>query len=415
MSKLYYTEEGRVIATLGEELTRYRRARKVLHLPGTSGPAQAYVLARPYPGYEGPLRIAVNGQELPPIMPASSRSFLWYGAEVEPGLVRPGANIIDLWTDATSMTGWGLAMEGGVAQPGSSITDDAGASWRSERMGYLNAQLGEYVVRVRLAEGEDPPPPAPVWEDRTHPRVARLLDIIPAGARERGSLLERVRALSTWLSTSWEHTDSDRASLYTPWDAETILAWGSRRVGHDGRIPITMCVHYAVAFVTCCQALGIQARCAVFASDINTFDGHFTAEVWFEDLGKWVFVDPNSDLLFCRDGVPMSISEIQAAGGDLRGLASFGRGTAYQRAFPHMASFVEENLMEGLFIRRRAAWMRSDFVAHPELTPPGHGATAYCETGLIWETQDRERGFGMFPYFGGPEYFDAAPAWPDRS
>ena len=174
-----------------------------------------------------------------------------------------------------------------------------------------------------------------------------------------------------------------------------------------------MCVHYGVAFVTSCQALGIVARCAVFASDINTFDGHFAAEVWFEDLGKWVFIDPNSDLMFARDGVPLSIAEIQEAGRDLRGLAAWGPGSDYQLSFPHMASFAQENLMKGLFIRRRATWLRSDFISHPESSPPGHGAAAYCETGLIWETRNRDNGFGMFPYFGGPEYFDAAPQGTD--
>jgi transglutaminase-like putative cysteine protease len=415
MSRLYCTEEGRVISTLGEELTRYRHARKVLDLPATDGPVTVFLLARPHAGFDGPLRMAVNAQEVPPVPPGSAPSYLWYEAALDPDLLRVGKNAFELWTDASSMTGWGLAIEGGLAARGSSVSDDAGATWRSERMGYLNGQIGEYVVRVRLAEGEDPPPPALVHEDPAHPRLAALRQLMPAAAREGGTRLDRVRALSTWLSTSWQHTDSVAGSVYTPWDPETILAWGARRVGHDGRLPVTMCVHYGVAMVMSCQALGIPARCAAFASDINTSDGHFAAEVWFDDLGKWVFVDANADLLFRRDGIPLSIGEIQAAGSDLRELASFGPGADYQRGFPHMASFVEENLMQGLFVRRRAAWLRSDFLSHPERTPPGHGATAYCETGLVWETRDRDRGFGMFPFFGDAQYFDAAPDWPARS
>ncbi len=49
MSRLYHSEKGYVLPTLCEELTRYRRARKVLHLPGTSEPATLYVLARAWP------------------------------------------------------------------------------------------------------------------------------------------------------------------------------------------------------------------------------------------------------------------------------------------------------------------------------------------------------------------------------
>ena len=39
MSRLYHTEEGRVIPSLCEELTRFRWARKTLDLPATSAPA----------------------------------------------------------------------------------------------------------------------------------------------------------------------------------------------------------------------------------------------------------------------------------------------------------------------------------------------------------------------------------------
>ena len=35
MSRLYYSEEGRVIPSLGEELTRFRHLRKTLDLPAT--------------------------------------------------------------------------------------------------------------------------------------------------------------------------------------------------------------------------------------------------------------------------------------------------------------------------------------------------------------------------------------------
>ena len=306
------------------------------------------------------------------------------------------------------MTGWGLAMEGGMATTASSRSDDGGATWRRDRMGYLGSQIGEYIVRMRLAEGEDPSPPMPILEDPTHPRVARLRDRIPAGIRAEATPLERIRALSTWLSTAFDHVDSSRAALYTAWDAETIIDWGSSGIGHDGRKPITMCVHYGVAFVSCCQALGIPARCAVFANEINSFDGHFAAEAWLEDRGKWIFVDPNTDLTFMRDGEPLSIAEVQDEGDDLRPLARWGPGADHQRRFPHMASFMDEAMMTGRFIRRRAVWSRSDLVSHPEQSPPGHGSTAYCESDLVWDERSRPA-LGMFRYFGGPAFFDARP------
>lgn len=409
MSKLYLSESGHVVPTLCEELTTYRRARKVLQLPGTAAPGTLYILARAYAGSDLPLRLAVNGTEVPAVQPKSSEAYLWYDAPVDASLLKSGANTFEFWTDATAMNAWSLAIEAGHAEPESSISDDGGKTWRNEKMGYLNVLRGEYAVRMRLAEGEDPAPPAMVWEDPTNPRLESLRQIMPAQALEPGPLLSRVRALTSWISSSWEHTNSARAAQYAPWDAETILAWGKARSGHDNRLPIVMCVHYAVAFVSCCQAAGIPARCAVFIGTLGGSDGHFVAEVWLEDYAKWVMVDPNLDAILWKDGVPLSVTEIQQAGSDLSELVEWGPGSEFQRRYPHIVEFMEDNFSRGLFVRHRSIWPRADFLSHPELSPPGHGSTAYCETSLVWEKRDLQRGLGMFPHFADPVYFDAPP------
>ena len=408
MSKLYYTENGHVVPTLCEEVTTYRRARKVLRLPATSGPGTLYLLARCYKGSASPLRVSVNGREVPPIPPGDPAAYFWYAIQIDPSLLVEGASTFEFWADATAMNAWSLAMEGGYASPESFISDDGGGTWRNERMGYLNVQRGEYVVRMRLAEGEDPPPPRMVWEDASNPRLARLRQIMPPMTVDDGPLMRRVRALSSWLSASWEHTSSGRAAQYAPWDVETILAWGKARSGHAGQLGITMCVHYGAAFVSCCQAVGIPARCAVLMGTPNGYNGHFVAEVWFEEYGKWVMVDANADAIVFKDGVPLSIPEIQRAGDDLSGLIEWGPGAQFQRTFPHMVEFARNNLEKGVCFRHRSIWHRADFQTHPELTPPGHGSTSYCETGLIWEKRDL-KDFGMFPYFGDAAYFDAPP------
>jgi transglutaminase-like putative cysteine protease len=407
MSVLYYSESGRVIPTLGEELTTWRRARKVLDLPPTDAPGTLYLLARPYAAR--PLRVAANGVELPPVEPAYAPAYHWYAIPVDPALLRAGANRFEFWTDASAMNAWSLAMEAGHAQPESYTSDDGGATWRNEKMGYLNALRGEYVVRVRLQEGQDPPPPPLIWEDAAHPRVASLRKGMPPQALGPGPRMARVRALSGWLASSWEHTAQNRAALYAPWDAETILAWGKARSGHNGERPIVMCVHYAAAFVSCCQAAGIPARCAIGTAAINGPNGHFVAEVWFDEYFKWVMVDPNSDAIFWQGGVPLSIAEIQQAGCDLSALIEWGPGTAYQRQFPHMVHFIENSLETGRCFVHRSLWPRADLLSHPEASPPGHGALTYCETGLVWEARDLARGLGMFPRFAEPGYVDAPP------
>ncbi len=415
MSRLYYTEDGRVLPTLCEELTTFRRTRKILTLPETRGPAAVYLLARSYPDNDRPLRLAVNGEEVAAVEPGRPGAYDWHEVAVDATLLKAGENVFDLWTDRTSMTGWSLALEPGHASPGSAVSDDGGATWRQERMGYLNAVLGEYVVRVRLAEGEDPPPPRVVWELPDGPKQASLRKIMPPVTRDQGPLLKRVRAISSWLASSWEHTSSARAEQYCPWDAETILAWGSSQSGHGGHRPITMCVHYAAAFVAAAQAVGIPARCAVLTEALNGSQGHFVTEVWFEDYGKWVMVDPNADAIVFRNGEPLSMTEIQEAVPNLKGVIEWGTGTEYQRTFPHMVEFVESNLEKGVCFKHRSVWYRSDLLSRPELSPPGHGSLSYCETGLIWEKGDLDRGFGMFPYFGEPGYFDDPPDFGDAN
>ena len=210
MSRLYYSEDGHVVPTMCEEMTTFRRARKALHLPGTSAPGTLHLLARPYKGSDLPLRMSVNGREVAPVPPGNPAAYFWYRAEVDPALLRAGSNLFEFWTDATAMNAWSLAMEGGHATPESFVSDDGGKAWRNERMGYLNVQRGEYVVRVRLQEGEDPPPPRMVWEDAANLRLTHLRKLMPPVAVDEGPLMRRVRAISSWLSGSFEHTGSGR-------------------------------------------------------------------------------------------------------------------------------------------------------------------------------------------------------------
>ncbi len=88
MSRLYHTEEGRVIPSLCEELTRFRRARKILDLPATAAPAEVFLLARPYPGHTGPLRLSVNGREAAAVEPSRPGVYQWYRVEVEAEALR---------------------------------------------------------------------------------------------------------------------------------------------------------------------------------------------------------------------------------------------------------------------------------------------------------------------------------------
>ncbi|MBM3263837.1 MAG: transglutaminase domain-containing protein [candidate division Zixibacteria bacterium] len=408
MSRLHAHEKGHVLPTLCEELTHFRRARSIFRLSATPGTSILYVLARPHRSGDNPLRIAINGQELPPVAPGDAFWYLWHAVPLPGELLRPGDNTVECWCDATAMNGWSLGIENGKAWH-SSVSDDGGQTWRRHGMGYLNNLNGEYVIRIRTAWGRDPSPPVMICEDSGHPRAEALRRLLPRSVVGARSRMDKVRALSSWISQQWEHTSSARAAQYAPWDAETILAWGRSQRGHAGQRPIVMCVHYAIAFVSACQSLEIPARCAVLIHTPNGTGGHFVAEVWFDEYHKWVMVDPNCDAIFQTGETPLSLREIRQLGCNLEPHVRWGQGYFFQRTFAHMKEWIRDNYLKGLCFRYRSLWPRSDFLSHPECSPPGHGAVSYCETDLVWERGDREAGFGMFRYFADPEYFDRSP------
>jgi hypothetical protein len=165
--------------------------------------------------------------------------------------------------------------------------------------------------------------------------------------------------------------------------------------------------------VTCCLAAGIPARGAVFTGAINGPYGHYTAEVWIEEYGKWVMVDPTKDAIMFCEGAPMSVDDIRSLGygRDLLPFVEWGTGRDYQSDTAFLEAWADYYFRHGTFYKHRSLWQRNDFLSHPELTPPGHGTLAYCETSLVWEEKDLGEGQGMFPYFAGADYFDAPPMW----
>jgi hypothetical protein len=125
-------------------------------------------------------------------------------------------------------------------------------------------------------------------------------------------------------------------------------------------------------------------------------------------------VDPQIDALFMRDGVPMSVNEVQDVRLNLANYTQFGPGTNEQRKNPRLCDFIEVGYPVGRSFKHRAVWYRSDLLTRPEYSPPAHGATAYCEIGLVWEKREKDL-FGMFPHHGTPEYFDDPPNFDNYS
>jgi hypothetical protein len=404
---------------MAEELSTRRRARKVMDLPATGGPATMYVWARCYPGNHHPLRIAVNDSEIASVRPQPGKlddGYSWYELEIPADRLIDGSNRFLFWADSDAMNAWSLGVEYGHASSGSEVSTDGGTHWSGERLGYLNVGRGEYAVRIRLAEGDDPAPPHFVAESRNQDGLVRFRELLDTEVKPGQTPLEQVRVLATWAAGRWGYRNAQKASQYAPWDPLTIIAWGEARSGQAGRPPITFCVHYAVTFVSACWAYGIPARCVVFAEDVNSNYGHFAAEVWIADLQKWVLVDANEDALFSDGEVLLSAAEVCAMRFDIRRIVRWGPGHRIQTRSRAMRSWINDVMLTGRCFVYFGIWPRADFFSHPEQSPPSHGWGAYAELDFIWPVETRDAGFGMFRYFAPKEWFasplDVATAVP---
>ena len=409
MSRLYYSDAGRTVRFGGEELSRRRKARKTLRLPqATECGGRLHVYAHPHRGFEGPLRLTVNGR------PAEIASdgldhFHWYALPVEPEHLRAGENTVELWCDSAGMDGWVLGLDSNARASDSSLSLDGGTGWQNDWMGVLHCMRGEYVLRLRLDDESppDPSPPEPVWEDPHCPWLGELRSVIPDGIQRVRDPWQRARALCSWVSAAWPYRNTSDGIEYAPWDPLTILRWGQLGCGQEMAKPVVMCVHYGVVFVSAALALGLPARSVCATNAINGMLGHFVSEVWIEKWRKWCQVDANCDLVYVRDGVPLSVGELHPAGDELRGLAQVGPGFEMQP--PEVREYAEQCFFTGRSFALWAVWPRNDYLSHPEHTPTMHGAGSYHEPQWLWANTSRREELAMFPYRVDPALLQREP------
>ena len=399
MSKLFHSEHGFCHYLHYEAVSARRRVRKTLMLPErVEAGGTLYLLARPFPGCAHPLLIALNGQEFS-LQPAPTSCLAWHTLPVPREALCPGENEIELWCNNAALDGWALAMETGYPPATSRLSLDGGRTWRSERMGISHALSGEYLVRLRVDDPAlcDPVPPAFIWENLDCRWFDAVQDAVPAEIRHLADPWERARALAAWVSTQWQYRNTGTGIEYAPWDALTILSWGRADHGFVQPHPITMCVHYGIVYTTCALALGIPARSICCKGSGLHDGGHFISEVWSERWQKWCQVDGNTDVVFMRDGVPLSVAELAVIGREAEALAITGPGYAQQNDY--IKKFVRDYMFSGRVYEHWAVWPRNDYLSHPELTPPAHGSPEYSETEWIWaEPAKGAENQGMFPY-----------------
>lgn len=123
---------------------------------------------------------------------------------------------------------------------------------------------------------------------------------------DAGSDLKRIEALCHWTHARWRHDGDNHPSKD---DALTILREASDGEGFR-------CVEYATVFAAAARSLGLPARVlGLMREDIATAKsgaGHVVAEVWSDEFEKWIYVDPQEDVMPLLNGTPLNALELQA-------------------------------------------------------------------------------------------------------
>ena len=414
MSRMYFTERGRMTEGHNEEITHYRWARKKLKLPATAAGAKAdlWLCLAMYSGNRTPLRIDLNGRMLAKVSPTKRLRHVWgwKSVPVPAGRLKVGVNDILIRADNLAMNGWVLGIEGGYANPRSYLSHDQGRTWSNHAMGIDGITRGEYLVRLRSGAEKlrSLTLPRVVYEDARHRRVKAAAGLIPARIRRMVNPWRRLLSLRTWIAASWQHRGGPGA--YTPWDPWTVLDWKDRQWSHSRNYPsVAFCVHFGTLMIALASAMGCLARGVATTGDLASISGHFMAEVWDHKTGRWVLHDPTFDIHY-EDGSPLSaidIAQRSLAGQYLKPLVR--SGAAFARSGLHQSEGLEQQFYTGKSLQIASIYSRNNFVSDPTAAPPAHGILPYTETDFVWFDPTGKL-TPMFPYrTADRRYFDAAP------
>lgn len=135
-------------------------------------------------------------------------------------------------------------------------------------------------------------------------RTTYALDKVVAGKK---SDYEKVRALSRWVRTRWEHNGDNEPQKPDPLSILLEAAQGKR----------FRCVEYAVVLSAALNSVGIPARVlGLKTQDMETREygaGHVVTEAYLAAPGKWILVDGQWDIIPTLKGKPLNAVELQSA------------------------------------------------------------------------------------------------------
>lgn len=117
--------------------------------------------------------------------------------------------------------------------------------------------------------------------------------------------LGKIKNILDWTSKQWEHNGSNHP---TKQDALTILK--EAQEGKQFR-----CVEYGIVATAALNSIGIPARTlGLKTRDVEKVmrgAGHVVSEVYSKELDKWIFIDPQFNVMPTVNGIPLNGVEFQ--------------------------------------------------------------------------------------------------------
>ena len=186
--------------------------------------------------------------------------------------------------------------------------------------------------------------------------------------------MERLGLLRQWVHRQWYGWLGKLYPYCPAWDPIEILETVKGNWGFG------MCTHYASTFVGCAASLGYVARVLII-------DHHCLAEVWSDDLDKWILMDAGlsreSNAMYELDGEPANALEVH------RAIASGRADDLRERLFPQNEVKPMRKDLIRIFCRFGIP-LRNDHLVRPEPAERAHGAAQYHWDGYLWWTDEAD-------------------------
>ena len=135
-------------------------------------------------------------------------------------------------------------------------------------------------------------------------RTSYNLEQLTAGDTDE---FAKIKTILDWTSKQWEHNGNNTPSKH---DALTILA--EARQGKQFR-----CVEYGIVATAAHNSIGIPARTlGLKTRDVEKVmrgAGHVVTEVYSNQFGKWIYIDPQFNIIPTLNGAPLTGVEFQKA------------------------------------------------------------------------------------------------------